>query len=89
MIHFGAIGSANILLKNPEARDRLREDYKIRAVEMEGSGVADAGWNFQIGCLVVRGVSDYCDPNKNDQWQRYAACAAAAYARAVISSLPP
>jgi len=47
----------------------LREQFGTRAVEMEGSGVADATWSHGVGYLVVRGVCDYCDANKNDQWQ--------------------
>jgi nucleoside phosphorylase len=78
MVHFGEIGSANILLKDPKLRDSLREERSIRAIEMEGSGVADAAWSFRRGCIVVRGICDYCDPNKNDDWQNYAAGAAAA-----------
>jgi nucleoside phosphorylase len=87
LVHFGRIGSANTLLKDPRFRDRLRTDFGIRAVEMEGSGVADASWNFGIGYAVVRGICDYCDPEKPDIWQKYAAVVAAAYCRSVINEL--
>ena len=30
--------------------------------------------------MIVRGVCDYCDNHKNDQWQSYAALAAASIA---------
>lgn len=83
-VFYGAIASANTLLKNPEKRDMLRDKFGVRAVEMEGSGIADAAWNWEIGYLVVRGISDYCDGNKNDDWQEYAAIAAAAYTIALI-----
>lgn len=55
---------------------------------MEASGVADAGWDKNIGFLVVRGICDYCDTKKNDVWQQYAAIVAAAYTRALIESIP-
>ena len=55
---------------------------------MEGSGVADATWEAEIGYYVVRGISDYCDGHKNDIWHNYAALAAAAYTRALIEKLP-
>ena len=55
------------------------------AVEMEGSGIADAAWVAGQHYLVIRGICDYCDDKKNDAWQGYAAVAAAAYARVVIS----
>jgi nucleoside phosphorylase/tetratricopeptide (TPR) repeat protein len=86
-IFFGPIASANILLKDPVRRDRLRNQYGVKAVEMEGSGVADATWEAGAGYLVVRGICDYCDRNKNDDWHMYAAVVAAAYARAVVERM--
>ena len=55
---------------------------------MEGSGTADAAWSARRDYLVIRGICDYCDTHKNDDWQRYAALVAAAYARALIENLP-
>ena len=69
-------------------RDGLREQFGVKAVEMEGSGVQDATWTFGVGYLVVRGVCDYCDASKNDLWQPYAAVAAAGYVRALLESIP-
>ena len=86
-VFFGAIASANELLKDPVKRDALRDKFKIKAVEMEGSGIADATWLHEKGYLVVRGVCDYCDTHKNDIWQEYAAAAAAGYTVALVESL--
>ena len=68
-------------------RDQLARDCGVIAVEMEGSGVADAAWTAGQQYLVIRGICDYCDDKKNDLWQGYAALASAAYARALISSI--
>jgi nucleoside phosphorylase len=94
-LHYGRIGSANTLLKDPKAREALRMDLDLRAVEMEGSGIADGTWLSGCSYLLVRGVSDYCDLHKNtpwqghaDAWQGYAAVVAAAYARSLIGSFP-
>jgi nucleoside phosphorylase len=87
LVHYGKIGSANCLLKDPIERDRLRVEHGIRAIEMEGSGLADAAWNFGVGYAVVRGICDYCDPDKGDQWQKYAAAAAASLSRCIINRL--
>ncbi|MCC9705941.1 hypothetical protein E4N62_12180 [Streptomyces sp. MNU76] len=87
-VHFGRIASANVLLKDPRIRDALRDRLDVRAVEMEGSGVADGSWTAGQGYLVIRGICDYCDPYKNDTWQAYAAVVAAAYARALIEFFP-
>ncbi len=86
-VFFGPIASANLLLKNPRKRDELRDKFGVKAVEMEGAGIADATWNREIGYLVVRGVCDYCDMNKGDDWQACAAINAAAYTRALIESI--
>ncbi|HMB04627.1 MAG TPA: hypothetical protein VKP69_12915, partial [Isosphaeraceae bacterium] len=87
-VFLGPIASANTLLRDPALRDALRDRFGARAVEMEGSGIADATWNAEVGYLVVRGICDYCDANKNDVWQRYAAMAAAGYVRALLESMP-
>ncbi len=87
-VFHGPIASANKLLKKPEVRDGLRDKFKVKAVEMEGSGIADASWNLELGYLVVRGACDYCNPIKGDDWQKYAALIAAAYARCVIEAMP-
>jgi nucleoside phosphorylase/NTP pyrophosphatase (non-canonical NTP hydrolase) len=86
-IHYGAIGAANVLLKDPVLRDKLKQDCGVIAIEMEGSGIADAIWTAGQQYLIIRGICDYCDDNKNDTWQGYAAVAAAAYARTLIASI--
>ncbi|KAI8301199.1 ankyrin repeat protein [Colletotrichum sp. SAR11_240] len=44
---------------------------------------------IEIPCLVIRGICDYADSHKNEQWQGYAAMAAAAYAKELTDQLPP
>ena len=51
MVHYGLIGSANQVLKNPEARDRLHKEKGIICFEMEAAGLMN---DFQ--CLVIRGI---------------------------------
>lgn len=87
-IHYGLIGSANILLRNPKLRDQLRDKYGVLAIEMEGSGIADGTWIHGAQYMLLRGICDYCDEHKSDLWQPYAAVAAAAYARALLELLP-
>src|SRR5262249_4732570 len=87
-VFLGLIASSNAVLKDPVKRDKLRDQFSARAIEMETAGLADAAWVLDIGYLGVRGICDYCDPNKNDDWQPYAALAAAAYVRALLESIP-
>ncbi|EDN08696.1 conserved hypothetical protein [Histoplasma mississippiense (nom. inval.)] len=51
--------------------------------EMEAAGLMD-----KFPCLVIRGLCDYADSHKNDQWQPYAAATAAGYARELLQYLP-
>ena len=87
-IYGGVIAAADILNKDPVLRDWLRDNRGVRAIEMEGAGTQTAAWTSGRAAMIVRGVCDYCDTNKNDDWQHYAALAAAAYARALVEVLP-
>lgn len=83
-VHVGTIGSANILLKDAAFRNELNQNHKIIAYEMEGAGVAIAAALMRMGYLNVRGICDYGDSSKDDNWQTYASLCAASFARAII-----
>ena len=40
----GPIASSNTLLENSWKRDLLRDRFGVKAIEREGSGLADATW---------------------------------------------
>jgi hypothetical protein len=48
-----------------------------------------AGLMNNYPCLVNRGICDYADSHKNKRWQPYAAAAAAACAKEILSVIPP
>ncbi|RKK84110.1 hypothetical protein BFJ68_g17386 [Fusarium oxysporum] len=75
-VHYGIIASANSVMKNAEERDKYAQgpDLSVLCFEMEAAGLMN---NFP--CLVIRGICDYSDSHKNDEWHRYAALTAAAY----------
>ncbi|EXK24229.1 hypothetical protein FOMG_19035 [Fusarium oxysporum f. sp. melonis 26406] len=85
-VHYGIIASANSVMKNAEERDKYARDpeLKVLCFEMEAAGLMN---NFP--CLVIRGICDYSDSHKNDEWHRYAALSAAAYARELLHVLKP
>jgi len=87
-IFSGVIAAADTLLKNAATRDVLRDRFGARAVEMEASGVQNAAWHQGKDVFVIRGICDYCDSAKNDDWQKYAALVAAAYTRALVEAMP-
>jgi nucleoside phosphorylase len=81
VIHWGKIASGDQVMKNAPTRDLLAQHHGIVCFEMEAAGVMT-----KLPCLVIRGVSDYCDSHKNDMWQGYAATVAAGFAREVCLS---
>ncbi|UKZ51739.1 hypothetical protein TrVGV298_005502 [Trichoderma virens] len=83
-VWYGSIGSGDKLMKNAQKRNELRDKYNIIGLEMEAAGTMD-----QIPVGVIRGVCDYGDEHKNDEWQPYAAAMAACYARAVLAEIRP
>jgi nucleoside phosphorylase len=84
-IHYGIIASGNILIKDAATRDRFAEftGEKALCFEMEAAGIMDS-----FPCLVIRGICDYADSHKNNQWQQYAAAVAAAYAKELLVYVP-
>ena len=84
VIHYGLIASGNQVIKHGGTRDKLGQELGILCFEMEAAGLMD---NFP--CLVIRGICDYADSHKNKQWQGYAAATAAAYAKELLSVIPP
>ncbi|KAH7309523.1 ankyrin repeat protein [Stachybotrys elegans] len=83
VVHRGNIASGELVLKNAGLRDLLAHQHRVLCFEMEAAGVL-----ADFPCLVIRGISDYCDSHKNDRWHGYAAAAAAAYARQLFFHLP-
>ena len=83
-IHYGLIASSNQLMKDAMVRDRLIEQKDVLCFEMEAAGLVN-----HFPCLIVRGICDYSDTHKNKEWQGYAAMAAAAYAKDLLSQIHP
>jgi nucleoside phosphorylase len=83
-IHYGAIASGNKVIKHGETRDQVGKEFGVICFEMEAAGLMD---NYP--CLVIRGICDYSDSHKNKRWRRYAAVTAAAYAKELLSMIPP
>jgi nucleoside phosphorylase len=86
IVHYGIIASANSVIKNARERDQYAQDPELNVLcfEMEAGGLMN---NFP--CLVIRGICDYSDSHKNDEWHKYAALTAAAYARELLHVLKP
>lgn len=83
MIHYGAIASGNQVMRSGTQRDNIARQLDAICFEMEAAGLMDI-----LPCLPIQGICDYSDSHKNKAWQRYAAAAAAAYARELLAVLP-
>ena len=85
VVHYGTIASGNQVMRSAAERDRVSAELGgVLCFEMEAAGLMNS-----FPCLVVRGVCDYADSHKNKRWQGYAAGTAAAYAKEVLSVIPP
>jgi len=86
-VHFGAIGSGEQVIADEKTLAILiQECPELMAVAMEGAGVARAVHHASLDFIEVRGICDFADPNKNDDWQVYAASTAAAFLMAWLRS---
>lgn len=83
-VHYGTILSGNGVIKSKEKRNELRDRFGGIAIEMEAAGMMT-----RLPVAVVRGISDYADAYKNDDWQPYAAVTAASYAKEILTRLGP
>lgn len=83
MVHYGLIASANQLMKDAIMRDQLAEEG-VLCFEMEAAGLMN-----HFPALVIRGICDYADTHKSKEWQGYAALTAAAYAKDLLTRIPP
>lgn len=83
-VHYGLIASGNQLMKDAVLRDCLAREKDVLCFEMEAAGLMN-----HFNCLVIRGICDYSDSHKNNDWQGYAAMAAAAYAKDLLNTVTP
>ncbi|KAL4815699.1 nucleoside phosphorylase domain-containing protein [Aspergillus spinulosporus] len=79
VVHHGSIGTGSLVIKDATTRDTLAHQFGIICFETEAAGML-----YNLSCLVIRGIADYCDFHKNNNWHNYAAACAAAYARALL-----
>jgi nucleoside phosphorylase len=84
VIHYGVIATGSAVVKHAPTREEIRQKHRAICLEMEATGLMN---NFP--CVVIRGISDYADSHKNDQWQPYAAASAAACAKELLEYVQP
>ncbi len=83
-IHYGLIASGDRVMRSAAKRQATVDSVgDILCFEMEMAGPAAT-----YPCIAIRGISNYSDSHKNDRWQCYAAAAAAATAKELLSCIP-
>lgn len=86
-VHFGVVASGEKVIRSKKFVNSLSSSWsKLAAVEMEGFGTALAAFRAPTlpGMVMVRGIADWADPEKDDRWQAYAADCAASFFIAVL-----
>ena len=72
-------------MRDGATRDRISLEFGgVLCFEMEAAGLMN-----EFPCVVIRGICDYADSHKNKQWQEYAAATAAAFAKELLTTIPP
>jgi nucleoside phosphorylase len=89
LAHFGTVLSGEKVIADIATVEELRDAWpKSIGIEMEGYGVALAADRAGRTFLMVKGVSDLADVDKDDRARGYAAEAAAHFALAVLRRAP-
>lgn len=70
-------------MKDAKTHDSLAGELDVLCFKIEAAGVID-----KLPSLVIRGISNYCDSYKHNQWQGYTAFTSAAYAKSLLSTVP-
>ncbi len=85
-IHDGSIVSGNTLMRDSAYFPGFQEtnDERCRALEMEAAGFSRACEIMGCPWIIVRGISDFGDSRKGDEFQRFAAINASIVARELI-----
>ncbi|KAE8391437.1 nucleoside phosphorylase domain-containing protein [Aspergillus alliaceus] len=83
-VHDGVIASADQVMKDATTRDEIARELDAICFEMEAAGLSDS-----FRWIAIRGICDYSDSHKNDQWHGYAAASAAACAKELLLTIPP
>lgn len=88
-IRHGPTGGGRFVSRNIQLRSDLAKATGIACYDGDFDVVMDALDGSRIeSFIIIRGICDYSDGAKGADWQPYAALAAAAYMKALISVLP-
>jgi nucleoside phosphorylase len=90
-VHFGVVASGEKVVTDVDLLSELRSDWsELIGVEMEGAGSAIAAYESgkSPGVLLAKGISDWANATKADDWQQYAAEASAVFVLELLRTAP-
>ncbi|KAL4911777.1 hypothetical protein BDW62DRAFT_207119 [Aspergillus aurantiobrunneus] len=82
-VHFGPVASGAAIGRAMDYRDALTNDTGAIAVQIGAIPLMEF-----LRPLLVVGVANYADYHANEEWENYAAAAAAACAKAIVEGMP-
>lgn len=89
-VHQGPMASGSVVLEDPTTTARILEGHrKTIAIEMEAYGVMSAMQSLGTQApipIVMKGICDFADPDKGDDWQQFAAYTSARLAYRAIEN---
>jgi nucleoside phosphorylase len=81
------VASGEKLVREPDKFRQLRDIHgKVEVAEMEAAGIFTACTQYQTPALVIRGISDFGDSTKDNQFHELAAKAAAIVAADFVAA---
>ncbi|MEB3199477.1 MAG: hypothetical protein VKK62_02970 [Synechococcaceae cyanobacterium] len=92
-IHYGSMACGPYVVKDAAYMERLKtREYTLMGLDMESYGVALAAemcsaHDRQVTALIIKGVCDFADSKKADDWHDYCAYASASLAMAVLKEV--
>jgi nucleoside phosphorylase len=90
-IHWGVVASGEKVIADTKTVPELQNHWaKLAGIEMEGYGTALAAYTAESRpeFFMVKGICDWANPKKNDEWQEYAADVAATFVVNLLKSKP-
>ncbi|MFM5335800.1 hypothetical protein ACET97_04555 [Aeromonas enteropelogenes] len=88
--HIGPMASGSVVLEDPDTVALIKgQQRNILAIEMEGYGVmaaAELSVSEKPKVIIIKSICDFADPEKNDNWQTYAAYTSARYTYELIKN---
>jgi nucleoside phosphorylase len=86
-VHFGVVASGEKVVADAGLVEELKSSWsQLVGIEMESYGTALAVFEAETvpGMLLVKGICDWADSSKSDDWQEYAADIAATFVVALL-----